>query len=132
MSLGGQSETHSTLPLQPDAPPGAQSTVALGAEYELCVLQCVGHYARAHAEESIPAKLVVSDYPLPLLHVQVAVRRIASAVMSPGTGSLELAPDVRDGLDEFGFGTSSPPPGSNARQREAAELGDAIERMLLG
>ena len=112
MSLGTGAERHVTIPLQPatGAAAGAAEavdvddsnplpTVDLGA-YELRVLRCVGHHARATT--SAPNH-VVSDYPLLLLHVQVALRRRDKAKSA-------TTPD--------------------SRAEEAKELGDELERLL--
>lgn len=113
MSVGGADETHCTLPLRPQsgsadhAEAEALPTLRFG-RYELRVLRCVGHHARAGEGG------VVSDYPLLLLHVQVALR---------------LAPHQAEQQVGGGGGRESP---ADAARREAQELGDAIERMLLG
>ena len=79
------------------------------------VLQCVGMFAR----DGERAGLLVSDYPLLLLHVRVGLRRREEAEQ----GGDDAAPGVS--ADGASF--------MSARARELAEarkLGDELERLL--
>lgn len=139
MSIGGMDETHATLPLRPSEDDGSTeedgpATVALptlalcGGRYELRVLRCLSHYARGARPAEVAAAgetstrpaasrsrsaFVSSEYPMLLMHVQIALRCISRAEDTDA--------------DE---GTVSKSPMAPA-VREAQELGDAIERMLL-
>lgn len=104
MSLG-ESEEHLTLPLALTAGDCTPAPVRLGS-HELRILRCVGHYARSGCELGE----VVSDYPLLLLHVNIALRRLE-----------ESSPKA-----ELGEGSSM-----RAHQlADAKKLGDELERLL--
>ena len=181
MSLGGDFETHATIPSRPAlaqedmAAAGKRkrgglllSGVRLGEDFELRVLKCVGHHCRRTPPDRLPlapsgpaargargrikkrdepsaaqrvsastASTLTSDYPLLLLHAQVAVRRGARARRRQAEAAAAGQLDDDDDNDDDGLvpGTSfgpSPTRMGEARRKEAQELGDAIERMLLG
>lgn len=196
MSLGGSSETHATIALQPEGSQGtgavAPQTLPLGSGYELCILQCTGHYARAappssdggqstgfnappapvtpapvkgkRASKSAaaavtaavtaaavqspasaakaagsagsagpPQAMVLSDYPLLLVHARVAVRRARLAMAGDALHDALAAAKPADEPETLPLsrGTASESRKQAAR-REAQELGDFMEAMLLG
>ena len=112
MSLGGGSEVHATLPLRPESSEG--SVVRLGRRYELRVLRCVAHHARGYSNgggKSSEDSGVVSDYPLLLLHAQVALHLREESEVD----------DDDDDVDDV----------DGSRRREAhEELGDMMAMLL--
>lgn len=95
MSLGA-AEGHAVLPLQLMRPDEPAPPVRLG-NYELRVLQCIGHYTRAGPRVG----LLESDYPLLLLHVRVELRRIDEAVDGGGHTRLAEARRLGDELERL-------------------------------
>ena len=165
MSLGGASETHATIALQPEALESAAEpqTLQLGDGYELCIVRCTGHYAHAapssadsvrSAKQPTVAKgrrantsataasptshsrasgssqaMVLSDYPLLLVHAQVSVRRTGLAMAGDALLANTSADEPETLALSRGLVSESR---KQAARREAQELGDFMEAMLLG
>ena len=136
MTLGGGHEAHAVLPLQPtsaitaeaagdtseEACPSAAREMSLGP-YRLRVLQCVGH----HVSGDVSVGRVVSEYPLLLLHAQVALTLTTPLLQVQSASAAAHADDE--------VGEASPPLSSaeaerRAARREAQLLGDELERLL--
>ena len=80
--LGGDDEAHASVPLLPECAPTA---LRLG-RYAVRVLRCAAHFARE------ADAVVASDYPLLLLHAQVAVT-------AAGEDTRSEAQTLGDGLE---------------------------------
>jgi hypothetical protein len=129
--------------------------VDLGA-YELLVERVEAHHARAadaaHVAEHRASALLVSEYPLLLLHVQLALRlkphseherALEHATQSDETRGRGAGAAPGDAAPDACAESGLPPwphervplspvdaPARHSRRREVQELGDAIERML--
>ena len=116
MSLG-RHEEHRTLALRPAPARGACLHCVRAGQYEVRVLQCVGHFLHEPTEgrPSDVDGVLRSDYPLLLLHAQVGVRRLPS----PG------------GAEGSAHEAGDPLLGERARRAaEARQLGSDLESLL--
>ena len=80
--LGGDDEAHASVPLLPECAP---TTLRLG-RYAVRVLRCAAHFARE------ADAVVASDYPLLLLHAQLAIT-------AAGEDTRSEAQSLGDGLE---------------------------------
>ena len=114
MSLG-RHEEHRTLALRPAAARGACLHCVRAGQYEVRVLQCVGHFLHELAEGRPSDGVLRSDYPLLLLHAQVGVRRLPSPY----------------GAEDSAHEAGEPPLSERARRAaEAKQLGSDLESLL--
>ena len=149
IALGGAGlEQHVTLPLAPAEHGAPPAPLRLG-RYELRVRRCVGHHVRPAGADAAQAALargasqgrgassalLVSDYPLLLLHAEVAIRALDEPHADGAGAAVHTAADGREDtarapLAPVARSETPKEKAKSARRREAEELGDAIERML--